>query len=73
MKLSMEVGLGSGDIVLYGDPALLQKGHSPQFLAHVCCDQTAAWIKMLLGKEVGFSPGDIGLYWDLAPPNKGAH
>jgi len=32
-------------IVLDGDPAPTpQKGHSPQFSAHVCCGQTAGWI-----------------------------
>jgi len=42
MKLSLEVGLGPGHIVLDGDPAPPPpKGHIPQFLAHVCCDQTA--------------------------------
>jgi len=33
----------------------------PQFLAHVYCGQTAAWIKMALGTEVGFGPGHIVL------------
>ena len=36
MKRGMEVGLGSGHIVLDGDPAPpTAKGHSPQFSAHV--------------------------------------
>ena len=49
MKLGMNVGLGLG-IVLDGDPAPLpQKGHSPQFSAHVCCGQTAGWMKMPIG------------------------
>ena len=47
MKLSMQVGLDPGHIVLGGDlapPPL--KGHSPpQFSAHICCGQMAAWIK----------------------------
>jgi len=48
---------------------ITKKGHSnPQFLAHVCCDQTAGWIKMLLGTEVGLGPGDIVLDGDSAPP-----
>jgi len=29
MKLGIEVGLGPGHIVLDGDPAAPQKGHSP--------------------------------------------
>jgi len=52
MKLGMQVGLGSGHIVLDGDPAPLpQKGQSPQFSAHVYCGQMAGWIKMPLGAE----------------------
>ena len=39
MSLSTEVGLSPGDIVLDGDPDPPQKGHSPQFSAHVYCDQ----------------------------------
>jgi len=46
--------------VLDGDPAPPPpKGHSPQFSAHVCCGQMAAWIKMSLGMEVGLGPGDF--------------
>ena len=47
------------------------KGHSPQFLAHVCCGQTAGWIKMPLGTEVGLGPGDI-VGTELLP-QKGGH
>ena len=50
-----------------------KKGHSPRFLAHVCCDQMAGWIKMSLGTEVGLGPGDIVLDGDPAHPQKGAH
>ena len=47
-----------------------QKGHSPvQYSAHVCCGQTAWWIKMPLGMEVGLSPGHIVLGGDPAPPH----
>ena len=28
-------------------------GNSPQFLAHICCDPMAEWIKMPVGIEVG--------------------
>ena len=70
MKLGTEVGLGSGHIVLDGDP-LSAKVHSPQFLAHVRCGQIARWIKALLGTEVGLDPGDIVLDGDPAPPKKG--
>ena len=49
------------------------KGHSgPQFSAHVCCGQTAEWIKMPLGTEVGLGPGHSVLDGDPAPPRKGA-
>jgi len=52
MKLGMEVGLGSGHIVLDGDelpPYPPEKGHSPQFSAHVRCGPMAGSIKMPLG------------------------
>jgi len=39
----------------------------PQFLVHVCCGQTAGWIKMPLDTEVGLGPGDIVLDGDPAP------
>jgi len=42
-------------------------GQSPQFLAHVYCGQTAAWIKMPLCMEVGLGPGHIVLDGDPAP------
>jgi len=47
------------------------KGHSPQFSTHVCCDQTAGWIKMPLGREVGLGLGDI-VTSGSSPPPKGA-
>ena len=37
------------------------RGTDPKFLAHVCCGQTARWIKMPLRREVGLDPGDIVL------------
>jgi len=55
MALGMEVGLGTGHIVLDGDPAPLPKkgAESPaQFSAHFYCGQTAGCIKMPLGMEV---------------------
>jgi len=66
MKLDMEF-LGSGHIMLDEDPAP-PKGHSPQFSAHVCCGQTAGWIKISLGMEVGLGAGGIVLDGDPAPP-----
>jgi len=55
MPLGVEIGLGSGDIVLDGNPAPPQKGHSsPQFSAHVYCGQTVAhlsWRYKLLSRQ----------------------
>jgi len=67
MPLGMEVGLSPGNIVLDGDPAPPKKHSSPQFLAHVCCGQTAGWIKMPLGTEVDLAPGHTVLDGDPAP------
>jgi len=41
-------------------------------LAHVCCGQTAGWIKVPLGMEVDLDPSDIVLYGDPAPLPKEA-
>jgi len=72
MKLGMQIGLGPGHIVLGGDTTYtspLLKGHTPpQFSAHICCGQTAAWINMSLGMEVGLGPGDFVLDGEPAPP-----
>jgi len=68
----MEVGLGCGHIVLDEEPATPKESQPSQFSAHVCCGQTAGWIKMSLGTEVGLSPGDIVLDGDPASPKKGA-
>ena len=67
MKVGTQVGLGPGHIVLDGNPAPLpQKGaEPPQFSAHICCGQMAAWIEMPLGMGVGLGPGDFVL--DEAP------
>ena len=43
-----------------------QKEHSPQFSAHVCCGQTAGWIKIPLGTEVDVGTCDIILDGDPA-------
>jgi len=68
----MDVGLGPGHIVLHGDPASPPpKGHSPQFSAHVCCGQTAGWIKMPLGTKVGLGLGHIVLGEDRSHHPKG--
>jgi len=75
MPLGMELGLGPGDFVLNGDPALpsAKDCGAPKFSAHVYFGQTAGWIKMALGTEVGLSPGDFMLDGDPTPlPLKGA-
>jgi len=43
MPLGTKVGLGPGHIVSDGDP-VPQRGHSPQFSAHVYCGQTVAYL-----------------------------
>jgi len=50
-----------------------KRGHSsgPQFSVHVCCGQTAGWIKMPLGTEVDRGPGYIMLDADPDPLGKG--
>jgi len=70
MPLGMAVGFGPGHIVLDGDLAspLPKRNSSPQFSAHVCCGQTAGWIKMPLGREADLGPGHIVLDVDPAPP-----
>jgi len=45
-----------------------QKGAQPPFSAHVCCSQTAGWIKMPLGMEIGLS-----LDGDPVPLQQGGH
>ena len=73
MKLGVHAGLGPSHIVLDWDPGPPPKGAQPsQFLADVCCGQTAGWIKMPLRVEVGLSQGNFVLDGDPAPPQKGA-
>jgi len=67
------VGLGPGNIVLDPAPVPPPKGHNPQISAHVCCGQTASWIKMPLGTKVGLGPGRIVLHGDPAPPSQKWH
>ena len=61
--------------MLDGDPvAPPQKGGGhPTFSVHVYCDQTAGWMKLILGMVVGLSPGEFVLDGDQPlPPTKGA-
>jgi len=67
MKLGMQVGLCPGHIVLDGDPAPPSPQLAPpQFSAHICCGQMAAWIKISLGMELGLGPVDFVLDGDSA-------
>ena len=68
MKLGMQVGLGSGRIVLDGDPAPPKTRTDPQFSAHVRCSQTAGWTKVSLSMEVGLGPGVV-LRWGPTSPH----
>jgi len=71
MKHVTQVGLGPGHIVLDGDPAPpSQRGTVLHFSAHVCCGQTAGWIKMPLGRDIGIGPGHIVLDGDPSLPAK---
>ena len=72
MSLVMELGLGPGNFVLDGDPvAPPQKGGGPpKFSADVYCDQTAEWVKLVLGMVVGLSPGEFVLDGEPAPSRK---
>ena len=76
VPLGTEIGLSPAHIVLDWDPAPAprpRKGHgSPHFSAHVCCGQTAGWIKMPLDVQVGLGPGHIVLDGDPAPLQKGS-
>jgi len=68
MPLGMEVGLGPGEFVLYGDPVVPRKKGTPtlsQFLGHIYCGQTAGWMKTPLTTEVDLGTGHIVL--DVVP------
>jgi len=71
MPLGTKVVLGPGN-VLDADPAppLQRAQPHPQFLAHVCCGQTAGWTKMPLGTKVGLGPGHT-VTWESSSPQKG--
>jgi len=74
MPLGTEVNLGPGDVLdgVAAQPPPL-KGAQPRFRSfHVCCGQTAGWMKTPLGTEVDLGPGHIVLDGDPAPPAKAA-
>jgi len=71
MPLGMEVGLGPGDFVLDGDPALPspKRGQSPQIFGP-CLLWPNGW--MPLGTELGLGLGHTVLDGDPGPlPHKG--
>jgi len=45
----------------------------PQISTHVCCGQTAGWIKIPLSTKVGLSPGRIVSHGDPDPPSQKGH
>jgi len=47
-------------------PLLKRGGATPKFSAHIYCDQTAVWIKLVLCKVVGLIPGEFVLDGDPA-------
>ena len=74
MPVGTVVGLSPVHIVLHANPPPPKKRgtEAPQFSAHVCCGQTAGWIKMPLGREMDVGPGDIVFDGDPAPPKEAA-
>jgi len=54
-------GLPERRCVRWGRSSPPWQGHSPQFLIHVYCGQTAGWVKTPLGTEVDLGPGHIVL------------
>jgi len=56
--------------VRWGPSPYPKRGVTPQFSAHIYCDQTAAWIKMPLGTELGLGLRDIVVDVDPAIPRK---
>jgi len=57
--------------VTWGPSAPPKGAHCTAFSVHVCCGQTAGWIKMPLGTEICLGAGHIEFNGDPAPPKKG--
>jgi len=71
MPLGMELGLGSGDIVLDGTKPPAPTGHSsPHFPVHVCCGQTAVWIRMPLSTRQASAEAHC-IRWTQLPQKRG--
>jgi len=57
--------------VRWGPRSPLPKGaQTPQFSAHICCGQMAAWINMSLGMELGLDLGDFVLDGNPVAPSQ---
>jgi len=70
MSLGMDVFLGPGHTVLYGDPAP-PKGAQPPIIGP-CLLWPYGWTDQdAFGREVDLGPGDIVLDGDPAPSKKG--
>jgi len=70
IPLGTEVGLGSGDFVLDGDPAPPKVEEPPNFWPmSIRCGQMAGWIKMPFGMAVDLGPVHIVLGGDPASPS----
>jgi len=52
--------------VRWGPSSPPQRGTAPQFSAHICCDQMAAWIKMSLGMP---RPRRLCVIWGPRSPS----
>jgi len=68
--LGCPLDLGPGYIVLDLDP-VPQKGCIPQFSAHVCCGQSAGWIKMPLGTDISSAQATLCQMGTQLPHGKG--
>jgi len=76
MPLGMEVGLGPGDFVLDGDPAVSKRGRSPPpyFRPISIVVKPAGCTKTPLGTVIDLSPGNFVRWGPPSPhlPKKGA-
>jgi len=76
MSLGMEVPSAKATLCSMGTQLYTsRKKGTPtptQFLAQVCCGQTAGWIKLALGTEVNVGAGDVVLDGGRSSLLKGA-
>jgi len=55
--------------VRWGPGSPPKRGTAPQFSAHICCGQIAAWIKMSLAMELGLDPWRLCVRWGPRLPS----